>query len=262
MKLGLEGRVALVAGASDGLGAAIARALAAEGASLALCARGEAKLNSTAQDIRGNYGVETRTAALDVRDVAATRKFVEDAASSFGRIDICVANAGGPPAKDFLSATEEDWQSAFELNLRSTIVLAHAVLPHMQRHRWGRVVTITSLAVRQPLPQLVLSNTVRTASLGLIRTLSNEFAHEGITFNNVAPGYTATARLKELAARLAAPSNRTTEEIEKEWIAGIPAGRLARPEEVADAVAWLASERAAMITGQTILIDGGMYKGV
>ena len=262
MNLGLQGRVALITGASDGIGAAIARGFAGEGAAVGLCARGKEKLDRVAQDIRASYGVTVRTKSADVSDPKATREFVEEMAAAFGKIDICVTNAGGPPAKSFLATSDEEWQKAFDTNLSSTVVLARAVLPHMRHNHWGRIVTITSLSVRQPLPDLVLSNTLRTGLLGLIRTLSNEFAKDGVTINNVAPGYTATERLKELSSRVGASSSKTAEEIERDWIAGIPAGRLAEPGEVADAVVWLASERAAMITGQTLLIDGGMYKGV
>jgi 3-oxoacyl-[acyl-carrier protein] reductase len=132
----------------------------------------------------------------------------------------------------------------------------------MQRERWGRIITISSVTVRQPLPQLVLSNTIRTGVLGLIRSLSNEFAKDGITVNNVGPGYTATDRLKDLSSRVASSTGRTEAEVEQAWIDQIPVGRLGKPEDIADAVVWLASERASFITGQTLLVDGGMYKGI
>ena len=262
MKTGLEGRVVLITGASDGIGKATARAFASEGAALALCARSREKLEQTADEIRDRYKVRVETRPVDVSDSQAVVRFVEEMAAVFDRIDVCVANAGGPPAKDFIETTDADWQSAFDTNLGSTVTLSRAVLPRMQHRKWGRIVTLTSMTVRQPLPQLVLSNTIRTAVLGLIRTLSNEFAKDGITINNVAPGYTETGRLKELSSRLADSSEKTIEEIERGWISGIPAGRLGQPEEIADAVVWLASERAAFITGQTLVVDGGMYKGV
>ena len=262
MKTGLEGRVVLITGASDGIGKATARAFASEGAALALCARGLEKLEQTAHEIRDKYKVCVETRPLDVSASQAAVRFVEEMAAVFDRIDVCVTNAGGPPAKDFMETTGADWQSAFDTNLGSMVTLSRAVLPLMQRRQWGRIVTITSMTVRQPLPQLVLSNTIRTGVLGLIRTLSNEFAKDGITINNVAPGYTETGRLKELSSRLADSSEKPIEEIEHGWIAGIPAGRLGQPAEIADAVVWLASERAAFITGQTLVVDGGMYKGV
>jgi 3-oxoacyl-[acyl-carrier protein] reductase len=200
--------------------------------------------------------------AVDVRDTEAIRRFTANTRERLGRVDVCVANAGGPPAKEFVEASDAEWQSAFEMNLRSTIAFARELLPGMQQQRWGRIVTITSLSVKQPLARLVLSNTIRGAIPGLIRTLSNEYARDGITVNNVAPGYTATTRLGELAGRLAQEGGTTPQEIEASWTCEIPAGRLAKPEEIADAIVWLASERAAYITGQTLLVDGGMYKGV
>lgn len=262
MILGLSSRVALIAGASQGLGQAIAEGFAAEGASLALCARTPAKLNETADRIRKQHGVRVEAESVDVSQPAQVKSFVAEMADRFGHIDICVPNAGGPPAKEFLATTQDDWQSAFNTNLASTIAFAQSVIPHMQRQKWGRIVVVTSMSVRQPLPQLVLSNTLRTGALGLLRSISNEFARDGITANNVAPGYTATGRLNEMKSRLAKDSGRKEDDVEREWISDVPAGRLANPEEIASAVVWLASERAAFITGQTIVVDGGMWKGV
>jgi 3-oxoacyl-[acyl-carrier protein] reductase len=262
METGLQNRAALISGASQGLGRAIAVAFAQEGAHLALCARNKQSLDNLATELRQQFKIQVHTEALDVRDASVVEAFVQNVYQVLGSVDICVINAGGPPAKDFLQTTDADWDSAFELNLRSAVVFARAVIPHMQRERWGRIVTISSLAVRQPLPQLVLSNTIRTGILGLIRTLSNEFAKDGITVNNVGPGYTATDRLKELSSRIASSTGRTEAEVEQAWIEQIPVGRLGRSEDVADAVVWLASERASFITGQTLLVDGGMYKGI
>jgi 3-oxoacyl-[acyl-carrier protein] reductase len=262
METGLKNRTALISGASQGLGRAIAFAFAQEGAHLALCARHQKSLDPLASELRRQYQIQVHIEALDVRNVLAVETFVESAAHVLGSVDVCVTNAGGPPAKDFLQTTDTDWDSAYELNLRSAVVFARAVIPHMRRERWGRIITISSLAVRQPLPQLVLSNTIRTGLLGLIRTLSNEFAKDGITVNNVGPGYTATDRLKELSARIASSTGRTEAEVEQDWVNQIPAGRLGRPEDIADAVVWLASERTSFITGQTLLVDGGMYKGI
>jgi len=262
METGLKGRVAVVSGASQGLGRATAFAFAAEGAHLALCARNSSTLERVASEIRGRYHVQVHVQALDVQDSTATRGFVQDTAHILGRVDICVANAGGPPAKPFLETTDDEWDSAFSLNLRSAVVFAREAIPHMQRQRWGRIITISSITVRQPQPQLVLSNAVRAGVLGLIRSLSNEFGKDGITANNVGPGYTATERLKQLSSRLSKSSGITEHEVQQSWISQIPAGRLGQPEEIADAVVWLASERASFITGQTLLVDGGMYKGL
>lgn len=262
MDLGIQGRVALVSGASQGLGRAVAFAFAEEGVHLALCARNADALTRLAEEIRERFKVDVYTESVDMRESDATQRFVESAALHFNRIDICVANAGGPPAKDFLETTDEDWDRAFQLNLRSAISLARSVLPGMQERHWGRIVTISSITVRQPLPHLLLSNAVRTGILGLIRSLSNDFAQYGITINNVGPGYTATDRLLQLSKSQAASTGKSQEEIHQEWERDIPAGRLGKPEEIADAVVWLASERAAYVTGQTILVDGGMYKGL
>lgn len=254
--------MALVSGASQGLGRAIALAFAAEGAHVALCARNGEALDQLAGAIRQQHRVQVHTDAFDVRDGAAIVQFTANVHRVFDRVDICVTNAGGPPAKDFLATTDAEWDDAFALNLRSAAAFARAVIPFMQKQHWGRIVTISSITVRQPQPQLVLSNAVRTGIMGLVRSLANDFGKDGITANNVGPGYTATDRLKELSSRRAADSGQTEKEIEKTWISQVPLGRLGHPEEVADAVVWLASERASFITGQTILVDGGMYKGI
>ncbi len=262
MNTGLRDRVAIVAGSSQGLGRATAFALAAEGAHLALCARNREALEQVAGEIRERFGVRVHHAPLDVHDTAALEAFVENTGRIFDRIDICVTNAGGPPAKPFLATTDQEWDDAFVLNLRSAAAFARAVIPYMQRRQWGRIIMISSITVRQPQPQLVLSNAVRAGVMGLVRSLATEFGRDGILVNNVAPGYTATDRLIELAAHGAAASGRTEQQVEQGWIEQIPLGRLGRPEELADAIVWLGSERASFVTGQTILVDGGMYKGL
>jgi 3-oxoacyl-[acyl-carrier protein] reductase len=262
MDTGLQNRVALVAGSSQGLGRAAAFALAAEGARVALCARNATALEQVAAEIQGRFGVQVHQSSVDVRDTAALSRFVDNVSRAFGRIDICVTNAGGPPAKAFLATTDEEWDDAFILNLRSAVAFARAVIPYMQRQKWGRIIMISSITVRQPQPQLVLSNAVRAGVMGLVRSLANEFGKDGILVNNVAPGYTATDRLLELAEHGAAVSGRSRKEIEQGWIDQIPLGRLGKPEELADAIVWLASDRASFVTGQTILVDGGMYKGL
>ncbi|MFL6351570.1 MAG: SDR family oxidoreductase [Bryobacteraceae bacterium] len=262
METGLANRVAIVAAGSQGLGRAAALALAAEGAHVAICARGKEALEQTSATVRERFRVRVYTEPVDVRDTPAVDEFVKNVDRQFGRIDVCITNAGGPPAKGFLETTDEDWDQAFASNLRSAAAFARAVIPYMQRNRWGRIITISSITVRQPQPQLVLSNAVRAGVMGLVRSLANEFGKDGVLINNVAPGYTATERLKELSERRASVSGQTEEEIERTWIEQIPIQRLGRPEEVADAILWLASERASFVTGQTILVDGGMYKGL
>jgi 3-oxoacyl-[acyl-carrier protein] reductase len=262
METGLRNRVALVSGASQGLGKATAVAFAGEGTHLALCARKAQALEQLADDLRRRFEIQVHSEACDVHSRTAIEEFVRNAHDRFGRIDICVANAGGPPAKQFLQTTEAEWNDAFALNLRSAVDFARAVIPHMQKQRWGRIITISSITVKQPQPQLVLSNAIRAGVMGLVRSLANEFGRDGITANNVGPGYTATDRLIELAQRRSAATGKTTKEVEQTWIDQIPVGRLGKPEEIADAIVWLASERASFITGQTILVDGGMYQGL
>jgi 3-oxoacyl-[acyl-carrier protein] reductase len=262
METGLANRVAIVAAGSQGLGRAAVLALAAEGAHIAICARGKEALEQAAATVRERFKVRVHAQTLDVRNTPAIDEFVKNVEKQFGRIDVCVTNAGGPPAKGFLETTDEDWDSAFALNLRSAAAFARAVIPPMQRNQWGRIIMISSITVRQPQPQLVLSNAVRAGVMGLVRSLANEFGRDGVLVNNVAPGYTATERLKELSERRALVSGQTEEEIERTWIEQIPLQRLGKPEELADAIVWLASERASFVTGQTILVDGGMYKGL
>lgn len=262
MDLGLKGRGVIVAASSEGIGRAAAEAFAREGAQVAMCARTEQTLLEAAEQIRSETGAEIYAHAVDVTDAGAVQKFVEQAAKQFGRVDVCVANAGGPPAKNFLSITTDEWRKALDQNFMSVIHLAKAAIPYMQRHRWGRIITITSVTVKQPLADLILSNAVRAAVVGLIKSISNEFGKDGILANNVAPGFTTTERLKELAGTRALAAGVPAEKIYEQWAAETPVKRLAEPKEVADAILWLASERASYITGQTVLVDGGIYRGL
>jgi 3-oxoacyl-[acyl-carrier protein] reductase len=262
MDLGLKGRGVIVAASSQGIGLATAEAFAREGAQVAICARTATTLNEAAARIRKETAAEVYAEPLDVTDAPAVQRFVEQVAKRFGRIDVCVANAAGPPSKNFLSVTTDEWRKALDMNFMSAVHLAKAVIPHMQRHRWGRIITITSVSVRLPIADLVLSNAVRTAVVGLVKSLSNEFGKDGITVNNVAPGYTATERLKELAGVRALAAGSSPEDVYQSWAAATPLRRLGRPEEIADAILWLASDRAAYITGQTVLADGGIYPGL
>ena len=252
----------IVAASSQGIGRATATAFAREGCKVAMCARNDAALRQAAEEIERTHRVPVTHAAFDVTDPAAVRDFVATVERRFGGIDVCVTNAGGPPAKEFLATTDEDWQRAAEQNLLSIVYFAREVIPLMRRKKWGRLITITSLTVRQPVTPLVLSNAVRAGVLGLVRSLANEFGRDGILVNNVGPGYTATERLKELAQVQARAAGVSEEDIFRRYSADTPLGRVARPEEVADTIVWLASERASFITGQTVLVDGGAYKGL
>ncbi len=262
MDLGLQNRVALIAASSQGIGLATAEAFAAEGCRVAMCARNPERLQLAAEKMRNERGVEVFAEALDVSDPAAVSRFVAGVAAKFGSVDICVTNAGGPPAKGFLACTLEEWQRAIELNFLSTVYFAREVIPHMQRKRWGRLITITSITTKQPVADLVLSNAVRAAVVGLVRSLANEFGKDGILVHNVGPGFTATERLKELARTRAANSGKTEQELFDAWAADAPLKRLGDPREVAETILWLASDRASYLTGETILVDGGLYKGL
>ena len=244
MDLGLGDRVAIVAASSKGLGKAVAHGLAAEGDKLALCSRGEEELQRTASEIRTT---EVFARSVDVTIEAQVQNFVDATLREFGRIDICVTNAGGPPAKKFENTSAEDWRSALDLNLMSATYFARAVLPRMKERRWGRLITVSSVAVLQPVDGLILSNAARSAIRGLVKSLSNEYAPFNVLVNNVCPGYTATERLLKLGAH---PESQ------------IPLGRVATPEEFANLVVFLASERASYITGVSIPVDGGWVKAI
>lgn len=262
MDLGLRGRVAIVAASSKGLGKAVAAALAGEGVTLALCARGSDALEATACELESRHGVQVLRRAIDVTDADAVASFVQETAGRFGRVDICVTNAGGPPAKNFLSITPEEWRAAVDLNFMSTLYFARAVIPHMQSRRWGRLITITSVTVKQPLDNLVLSNAVRAAVAGLVKSLANEFGKDNILVNNVCPGFTLTDRLDELSATVARAEGITREEVQARWTRTIPLGRLGRPEEFGAFVALLCSEQASYVSGTSTAIDGGFARGL
>jgi 3-oxoacyl-[acyl-carrier protein] reductase len=262
METGLKNRVAIVAASSQGIGRATAEAFAAEGCRVAMCARNRESLNASAEKIRSQYKADVIAEPLDVTDAGAVRDFVNAVVQKFGSADICVTNAGGPPAKGFLATTIEEWKRAVDLNFMSAVYFAHQVIPHMQLKKWGRILTITSIATKQPVPDLVYSNAVRAAVVGLVKSLANEFGKDGILVNNVGPGFTATDRLKELAKSRSAASGKTEQQVLDSLAADTAVKRLGEPRELADTIVWLASERASYITGQTILVDGGLYKGL
>lgn len=262
METGLRGRVAVVAASSQGIGRATAECFAAEGCRVAMCARNAQSLAAAAERMQKQFRAEVFSRSLDVTDAAAVHDFVQAVVDRFGSVDICVTNAGGPPAKGFLAASLEEWRKAIDVNFLSTVYFAREVIPHMQRRRWGRIITLTSITTKQPVTDLVLSNAVRAAVVGLVKSLANEFGKDGILVNNVGPGYTATERLKELAHARSQAQGKVEEEIFAAWAGDAALKRVAEPREVADAIVWLASDRASYVTGQTILVDGGAYKGL
>src|SRR5712664_494235 len=262
MDLGLHGRVAIVAAASKGLGRAVAEELAREGAEVAICARSAENLASAASQIRAATGQEVFSEPLDVTNAARVAEFVAAVEKRFGRVDICVINAGGPPSKTFLDISPDEWRTALELTLMSAVWFAREVLPRMRRNRWGRLITITSVSVKQPIDGLLLSNSIRAGVAGLAKTLANEFGADGITVNNVCPGYTLTERLDELAEKQARMAGLPREKIFERWTSQIPLGRLARPEEFAALVTFLVSERASYINGTSIAVDGGWVRSL
>ena len=261
MDLGLQGRTAFVAASSQGLGRAIAEALAAEGVRLALCARTE-RIKTVASEIAAKYQVQTMGVVADVSVLQDISRAVELAAEAFGAIDILVTNAGGPPPGPFESHGAEAWQHAVDLNLMSVVNLCRAVVPGMKERRWGRILNVTSIAVKQPVDGLILSNSVRAAVTGFARTLANEVAPFNITVNNLLPGYTRTERLVKLADNIAATKGITSDAAYAAWEHQIPMGRVGEPEEFAALAAFLASERAGYITAQNIAVDGGWIKGL
>lgn len=262
MDLGLRGKVALVAGASRGLGRAIAEELGAEGASLVLCARREAALMAARDAIASHTGVPVTAVAADVSRTEDVQRVAAAATASYGRVDVLVTNAGGPPPGPFESHDGAAWEAAVRLTLMSAVELIRAVLPGMKQRRFGRILNVTSIAVKQPVDNLMLSTALRAAVTGMARTLANEVAPFGITVNNLLPGYTSTERVEELARVTAEARGTSPEDVLARWRSEIPAGRLGEPRELAAVAVFLASERAGYITGQSVAVDGGWIRGL
>ena len=261
MDLGLKGKVALAAASSQGIGRSVAEALAAEGADLVICSRREGPLEEAREGLE-RYGGRVVAVTANLTEPADVKRLVDSAHEAFGRVDVLVTNTGGPPAGPFESHTPEAWEAAVRQNLFSVLNLVREVLPGMRERKWGRIINITSIAVKQPSDNLILSNAVRAAVTGFARTLATETAKDGITVNNVMPGFTRTQRLTELAERRAQIRGCSPEAIWESWHEEIPMGRVGEPRELAALVAFLASEHAAYITAQSVAVDGGWIKSL
>lgn len=262
MDLGLKGRVAIVAASSQGLGKACALELAREGAHVVVNGRDCDRLGTAASEIQAATGAEVLPLVADLTEPDKILHLADETLRRFSRIDVLVTNNGGPPAASFDDLDDEAWLAAHTLTLMSAVRLIRAVLPVMRLQQWGRIVNITSVSVKQPIEDLLLSNVYRPGVVGLAKTLSTELASEGITVNNVAPGYTRTDRVLDLAGARATKEGRSVDDVLAERATSLPMQRVGEPEELAALIAFLASERASYITGTTIQVDGGVVKGL
>jgi 3-oxoacyl-[acyl-carrier protein] reductase len=262
MDLGIKNKAALVTASSRGLGKAVAAALCSEGAKVMICARDRARLLQARDTIAADTGGEVRAFPADVTNQDDIRKLVRFTVDEFGSVDILVCNAGGPPSGLLEDFTPEDYQKALELNLLSTVRLCYEVIPLMKKRKWGRIITLTSVSAKQPIDNLILSNTARAGVLGLTKSLSNQLAAFGITVNSICPGYAQTERVEGLADAFAAKHQGSPRDYYDLLQMTIPMGRLGKPEEVAAAAAFLASEPSAYITGVVLQVDGGYVKSL
>ena len=257
MNLGLKGKRALVMAASRGLGFACARALAAEGCNLVVCSRDDERIRAAGAAISRETGVKVHAIASDVSGEGEAHRLVGAAVAQLGGLDIVVHNAGGPPAGDTASMTEAQWQKAFEQNMLSLVRIVTAAVPEMKKAGGGRIITIASSSIKQPIPNLVLSNALRAGVWGFAKTLSRELGPDKILVNVVAPGRIQTERIDEIDEANAAKAGKAVDEIKKASVAGVPLGRIGQPDEFANVVVFLASDAASYVTGQAVTVDGG-----
>jgi 3-oxoacyl-[acyl-carrier protein] reductase len=256
MDLGLKGKRALVMAASRGLGYASALGLAREGCHLVICSRDDARIEEAGRAIHRETGMRVRAVAADVSSANEAQRLVDLAVSEFGGLEIVVHNAGGPPAGETLATTDDQWQKAFEQNLLSFTRIVHAAVPELKKAGYGRILSIASSSIKQPIPNLALSNALRAGVWGLAKTLSRELAPQGILVNVIAPGRIQTERIEELDRANAEKSGKSMDEVRRSSVSSIPLGRLGQPEEFANLVVFLASARASYISGQGIMVDG------
>lgn len=262
MDLGIRGRVAVVAGSSQGLGRAIADALAAEGVDLVINSRSPEKLLEVKAQIEEEHAVRVEAVPCNLTLADGATDLISAAERAFDKVDILVTNTGGPPAGMFEDHSAEVWDEAIAQNFNSVVNLVRAALPGMKERRWGRIVNVTSISVKQPVKGLILSNSIRAGVTGFAKTISNEVAEFNVTVNNVLPGYTRTERLIHLAEAVAERDGTTVDGAYDGWAAEIPMGRLAEPHELGSVAAFLCSEQASYVTGQSIAVDGGWIKGL
>lgn len=262
MDLGLRDKGAIVGGASQGMGKAIALGLAREGAKVAICSRHQEAIEKAAEEIRWVTGAEVLPVVADLAQPGDIDRLVETAFTQFGRLDILVNNAGGPPPGRFADFDDEDWEATFNLTFLSVVRLVRAALPHLRAQGGGRIVNITSMSVKEPIDDLILSNGVRPGVIGLAKTLARELAADNILINNICPGRIDTERVRQVDADRARREGRTLEEVSRAKLASIPLGRYGTPEEVANLVVFLASDKASYISGATIQVDGGLIRGL
>jgi len=261
MDLGLKDKRALVTGSSRGLGYAAALALAKEGCKVAINGRDEAKIKAVAEKMSKETGTQVIGLAGDVSLPDVPEKLIQQAAEAFGGLDILITNAGGPPPGSIDSLDEAAWQKGVDLGLMLHVRLIKAALPHLRKSDAPSVLTVTSMSVKQPIANLLLSNSVRMATIGLTKSLALELGAEGIRFNSILPGWTETERVTELMTARATTNKSTVEDEIKKQSAQSPLGRLGQPAEFANAAAFLVSPAASYITGVMLNVDGGMYKG-
>ncbi|MCH8955932.1 SDR family oxidoreductase [candidate division KSB1 bacterium] len=262
MNLEISDKVALVAASSQGLGKAVAMGFAEEGARVVICARNNEKLEAVKKEIESQTKSEVLAVRTDLTKKEDIENLVAESINKFNSIDILVNNAGGPPAGFFADMTDENWQKGVDLTLMSSVRLTREVLPYMRKNKWGRIINITSVSVKQPINELLLSNSLRLSILGWAKTLANQVAAEGILINNVCPGWTRTGRVVEIFEARAKGQGTTPEKIEAGITRGIPMGRLGKPEELANLVVFLGSEMASYITGVSVQVDGGSVQGL